>query len=96
MQGQLKFNLLIVLWIFIFSAHISTTKANSDQIKSTLFTKAHNAMKPNKYMGIDSMLVYQKSKLISENYYRGFNENTTHRTHSTFKSIKKTNKRKDK
>ncbi len=87
MQGKLRLNLLIVFWFLLFCTQIFTVKANNTQLESTLFTQAHNAMKPNKYIGIDSMLVYQKNQLISENYYRGFTKNTTHRTHSTFKSI---------
>lgn len=53
----------------------------------SLFDVAHQKMKPNVYTNIDSMLVYQNNKLISQHYYGRFNSNTTHRTHSTFKSI---------
>lgn len=53
----------------------------------SLFDVAHQKMKPNVYTSIDSMLVYQNNKLVSQHYYGRFNSNTTHRTHSTFKSI---------
>ena len=73
---------LALLNFAIFSVQADTVKTGP-----SLLGAAHQAMKPNKYTGIDSMLVYQQGKLLSEYYYGKFSANTTHRTHSTFKSI---------
>lgn len=54
---------------------------------SSFFDKAHDDIEPNKYTGIDSVIVYKNGKLLMERYYSGFTESTKHRTHSTFKSV---------
>ncbi|TQV84857.1 serine hydrolase domain-containing protein [Aliikangiella coralliicola] len=55
--------------------------------KKSWLEQANESIKSNAYSKIDSMLVYHKNSLIFESYYGRFNENTLHRTHSTFKSI---------
>lgn len=52
-----------------------------------LIDTAHQMIKNGTYTRIDSMLVYQEEDLVAEHYYRGFDENFQHRTHSTFKGI---------
>ena len=86
-DSQFKHKLLLVISLILLSAQVLIAKEENNQVKSTLFTEAHNAMIPNKYTNIDSLLVYQKGELVSRNYYGRFTDKTTHRTHSTFKSI---------
>lgn len=52
-----------------------------------LIDKANQMIKNGAYTRIDSMLVYHNEHLVAEHYYRGFDENFQHRTHSTFKGI---------
>ena len=44
-------------------------------------------IKNNLYTGIDSVLVYQDNKLVTENYFNGYSRFKHHHTRSTFKSI---------
>ncbi len=74
---------------FLITALLFSMNALSKKVSSelSLLEQAHNDIKPNKYTGIDSLIVYQKGKLLAENYYDRFNASIPHRTHSTFKSI---------
>ncbi len=83
----MKGRLFLKIGTILLSSVTFMTEAQNDQLSSNLYIDAHNAMKPNIYTNIDSMLIYHKGNLISDNYYGKFTENTTHRTHSTFKSI---------
>ncbi|MBL4773962.1 MAG: serine hydrolase [Alcanivoracaceae bacterium] len=83
----MKGRLFLLGWVIILSSMFFMAEAQNNQLSSNLYINAHNAMKPNIYTNIDSMLVYRKGNLISENYYGKFTAKTTHRTHSTFKSI---------
>ena len=83
MQGRL----FLKVGTILLSSLIFMTEAQNNQLSSNWYIDAHNAIKSNVYTNIDSMLVYHKGNLISDNYYGKFTENTTHRTHSTFKSI---------
>ncbi|MBL4658958.1 MAG: serine hydrolase [Alcanivoracaceae bacterium] len=78
---------LLITSVLLFSSLILTTAVQGKQTASSLYIAAHNAMKPNIYTNIDSMLVYQKGQLISGKYYGKYTDKTSHRTHSTFKSI---------
>ena len=73
--------------LFILIVAASIKMVHADIYPSPLLAQAHEDIKPNKYTGIDSMLVYRNGKLLSEQYYGRFNADTLHRTHSTFKSI---------
>ena len=75
------------LIILISIAFTSLQIASADLPVSNLLDQAHSDIKPNKYTGIDSMLVYQNGQILSEQYYGRFKADTLHRTHSTFKSI---------
>lgn len=70
----------------ILTGTVHTVKGKDGKIPN-LLVNAHNAIISSQYVNIDSMIVYQNNKLINENYYGRFTENTKHRTHSTFKSI---------
>ena len=73
--------------LFILIAATSFNVVQAGISPSPLLAQAHKDIKPNKYTGIDSMLVYRNGKLLSEQYYGRFGADTLHRTHSTFKSI---------
>ena len=73
---------LAVVMVFFTSSLVLATPSNGEFLEL-----AHQKMKPNIYTNIDSMLVYRNNQLISERYYGRFDRKTTHRTHSTFKSI---------
>lgn len=52
-----------------------------------LIERADKLIKNRSYTRIDSMLIFQNNSFIIESYYRGFDKNYQHRTHSTFKGI---------
>jgi CubicO group peptidase (beta-lactamase class C family) len=81
----MKESLFLKVLTVLLSSLLLMTQVHSKSLN--LLLDAHSAMKPNTYTNIDSMLVYHKGKLISDNYYGRFTAQTTHRTHSTFKSI---------
>ena len=49
--------------------------------------RAISDINDNLYTGIDSVLVYQNNKLLTENYFNAYTRFKHHHTRSTFKSI---------
>lgn len=81
----------IIFYLLFLTALLSPPNIRSKNIQNlntvSNIEKAHQAIQSNQYTGIDALLVYQKGKLLSENYYGDFSASKLHRTHSTFKSI---------
>ncbi len=86
-QSALKLLLWLLVFIYVVPLQAKTNQAENRFGSKRPFQEAHQLMMPNVYTGIDSMLVYQNDKLVSEHYYGDFSAETKHRTHSTFKSI---------
>jgi CubicO group peptidase (beta-lactamase class C family) len=74
-------------WLAVVIVCFTSSLVIANESKDGFLELAHQKMKPNIYTNIDSMLVYRNKQLISERYYGRFDRKTTHRTHSTFKSI---------
>lgn len=56
-------------------------------IETSLINQSISDMNSGLYTGIDSILIYENNKLVSEHYFNRFDEEQLHQTRSTFKSI---------
>ncbi|MFT5756166.1 MAG: CubicO group peptidase (beta-lactamase class C family) [Alteromonadaceae bacterium] len=71
---------LLIVTVLLFSQTVIA-------MGSPNIDKAITDIRNNLYTGIDSVLVYQKNKLISENYFNGYSRSKHHDIRSSFKSI---------
>ena len=76
----MKVKLFVTLLAFAWSAP-------SLALEKSLINQAISDVSSGLYTGIDSILIYENSKLVSEYYFNNFDKEQLHQTRSTFKSI---------
>jgi hypothetical protein len=68
----MKERLFLKVGVILFSSLFFVAEAQRFQLSSVVYIDAHHAIKSNIFTYIDSILVYQKDKLIIGNYYGKF------------------------
>ena len=76
----MKVKLFVTILAFAWSA-------SSLALEKRLINQAISDVNSGLYTGIDSILIYENSKLVSEYYFNSFDKEQLHQTRSTFKSI---------
>lgn len=79
-EQPLKVKLFVTILAFAWSAP-------SLGLEKSLINQAISNVNSGLYTGIDSILIYENSKLVSEYYFNYFDKEQLHQTRSTFKSI---------